>query len=112
MRQSLNYQAVLNFLLSNFYHEIVSYDSEYALLIERKLLADGYYTSDEEEVNFLYYVQNNREEHVLNRELNYHPSSLHKSIRDDDINTFQSLLSKNNYDIYFHIWNSEISQKQ
>lgn len=94
------------FLFSNFYHEIVSYDSEYALLIERKLLADEYYTSDEEEVNFLYYFQNNREEHILNRELNYHPSSLHKSIRDDDINTFQSLLSKNNYDINHKFGNS------
>lgn len=39
-------------------------------------------------------------------QVNYHPSQLNKSIRDDDIDTFQSLLSKNNFNVNHQIENS------
>lgn len=94
------------FLFASFYHEIADYDSEYLRLIEKRLFSTEYYTNDEQEVNFLNYVKNNRQEHILNRELNYHPSPLHKSIRDDNIDVFQSLLSQNNFDINYKIENS------
>ena len=35
----------------------------------------------------------------MNRSLNYHPSHLHKIIREDDVIEFQSFISKNNFDV-------------
>ena len=48
-------------------------------------------------------VNKDPQQHIKNREINYHPSTLHKSIREDDIDTFQSLLSKNSIDINHRI---------
>ena len=44
-------------------------------------------------------VKSDYQKHIKNRNSNYHPSLLHKAIRDDDIDTFQSLISKNNFSI-------------
>ena len=40
-------------------------------------------------------------QHIENRNRNYHPSLLHKSIREDDIDAFQKIISQNNYDINY-----------
>lgn len=55
---------------------------------------------------YLEIVESDPQKHILNRNLNYHPSILHKSIREDDIDTFQSLLYKNNIDVNYSIENS------
>ena len=52
---------------------------------------------------YIFYVKNNKEEHKIYRNSNYHPSTLHKSIREDDIDLFQSILAKNNYGINYKI---------
>lgn len=49
------------------------------------------------------FVKNRPKDHFFYRQLNYHPSPLHKAIRDDDIHTFQSMLSQNNYDVNHRI---------
>ncbi|KAK8876611.1 hypothetical protein M9Y10_006829 [Tritrichomonas musculus] len=87
-------------LFINFLPEIEEYDKEYSNIRENKLMNDF---NDDTNINhyesFYNMVKSDPKKHVRNRNLNYHPSSLHKSIRDDDIETFQSILSKNNYSV-------------
>lgn len=90
-------------LFAFFYHEIVKYDSEYASIIEHILLHENNIGFNKNETDFLSYVKSHPEEHLVNRKLCYHPSKLHKSIRDDDIDTFQMILSKNNIGINYKI---------
>ena len=56
-----------------------------------------------EELKKLFHLaKNNPEQHIINRNKGYDPTPLHESIREDDIDTFQSLLSKNNFDVNHH----------
>lgn len=48
-------------------------------------------------------VKSDPQKHISNRSSCYHPSPLHKSIREDDIDTFQSLLYKSNYSVNYII---------
>ena len=91
-------------LFINFYHEIVEFDFEYSQIIENAIFknnGDSYY--DECLKNYLSFVKKNKEQHFIYRNANYHPSLLHKSIREDDIDVFQSILAKNNYGINYNI---------
>ena len=83
-----------------FLPEITEYDSEYSNLRESRLFEEE---ENDELKEYYEFVKSNPKDHFLNRQLNYHPSSLHKSIREDDIETFQSILSKNNYDFNYRI---------
>ncbi|KAK8870894.1 hypothetical protein M9Y10_008806 [Tritrichomonas musculus] len=106
------------FIFINFLPEISQYDPEYATLQKQKIfnnikvskLSDLFVRDPYININFLREylekVEKDPKEHVLNRTLNYHHSKLHKSIREDDIDTFQSLLYKNNIDINHRIENS------
>lgn len=82
-----------------FLPEIEEYDPEYARLIEQKIIKNYENTDLKNIVSFYKAVKSDPEKHIQNRKLNYHPSVLHKSIRNDDIGTFQAILSQNNYDI-------------
>lgn len=75
----------------NFLPEIEDYDSEYSLKREKTILKGNQ--------DYLNYVKNNRQTHIMNRNLNYHPSHLHKLIREDDVESFQLYLAKNNIKI-------------
>ncbi len=86
-----------NFIFINFLPELKQYDNEYAEIRIKNLLAEqnnqGIIKKD---IDFLQFVINNPEKHLLYRNVNYHPSHLHKLIRDDNASEFQSYLSKNN----------------
>lgn len=83
-------------LFINFLPEIEEYDPELA----KKRVSGILQNSRNSMVKNLYeIVQKDPQEHVINRSKLYHPSTLHKSIREDDIETFQSLLYKNNYNV-------------
>ena len=81
-----------------FYHEIDDYDHEYAEKRKDNILNGN----DSNLSNFLKKVIANPEDHKQNREKSNNPSPLHKSIREDDIEEFQSILAKNNYDINYN----------
>ncbi|KAK8839703.1 hypothetical protein M9Y10_031407 [Tritrichomonas musculus] len=83
-------------LFAYFYPEIDNYDHEYAEKRKKNILSNS---SNKLLKDFLQYVILNQEEHKKNREKHFNPLPLHKAIRDDDIELFQSILSKNNYDI-------------
>ena len=74
-----------------FYPEIKEYDSEFAEKFDNRCQIHYIDT-----IMFRHYVKTNIEEHKRNREFFFNPSNLHKSIRDDNIFEFQSILSKNN----------------
>lgn len=80
--------------------EIRKYDSEYSKFRESTFVEGS---KRQEIIDYYNYVKNNPEEHIFYRRLNYHPSVLHKSIREDNVEEFQSLLSKNNYSINHRI---------
>lgn len=82
-----------------FLPEIEKYDSEYARLREKRLLSNPESNSNQKIIKYFQFVKSNPDHHISYRQLNYHPSPLHKSIRDDDVETFQSLLSKNNFSV-------------
>lgn len=88
-------------LFVNFLPEIERYDREYVKIREKKL----FYNDNNEHLvdveTFYKIVRDDPEKHLYYRHLNHHPSSLHKAIRDDDIDTFQSLLSSNNIDVNY-----------
>lgn len=86
-----------DYIFINFMPEIEEYDLEYAQKREIRLLEEGM-TSDQD-LRFYEFVKNNRQAHFLNRSQNYHPSQLHKFIRDDDVESLQLYLSKNNADV-------------
>lgn len=87
------------YLFIYFLPEIEKYDLEYAKLRENQLLPQLTEPGKESLKSLYDEVKSNPENHILNRELNYNPSNLHKSIRDDDIKSFQSILSLNNYSV-------------
>ena len=82
-----------------FLPEIEQYDSEYVKLRKKNLKL---FTKPKMQ-NLLKEVESDPEKHIQNRTINYHPSLLHKSIRDDDISLFQSILSKNNFSVNHQI---------
>lgn len=57
-------------------------------------------------------VKADPQKHISNRSSCYHPSPLHKSIREDDIDTFQSLLYKSNYSVNYIIEFSKYERAQ
>lgn len=82
-----------------FLPEIEEYDEEFA-----RVRGDYLFNKKDQRSNlFKYYesVKNNKEDHKKYRNLNYHPSSLHKCIREDDFDTFQNYISRNNIDINY-----------
>ena len=81
-----------------FYPEIDEYDHEYA---EKKKDEFFKYESSSQLIDFFQEVIDNPEKHKKNRERNFHLSAIHKAIRDDDIESFQSILAKNNYGINY-----------
>lgn len=83
-------------LFINFLPEIEYYDHEYANLRVKSILSNQNF---QHEISLYEFVRANPKKHILYRNLNYHPSLLHKSIRDDDYETFQKILSRNNYSI-------------
>ena len=85
-----------NEIFITFYPEIEAHDSEYAKIGEKKLFQNNI---NDRLTEYFKFVKSNPKQHILYRQLSYHPSPLHKSIREDDIETFQSLLSKNNFSI-------------
>ena len=90
--ESIIEMSFLNDLIFiNFLPEIEDYDSEYSMKREKHILPENQ--------EFLNYVKNNRQTHIMNRNLNYHPSHLHKLIREDDVESFQLYLAKNNIKI-------------
>ena len=93
----------LIFLFIYFWPEIDQNDHEYTQIREK----DPYLNSDDpqnqREIEFFKKIKENPEKHILNRKNGYHPSSLHKSIREDDIETFQSIISKNNINFNYII---------
>lgn len=87
------------YIFINFLPEIEEYDKEYSELRKKQVLSSLNLNENEKLKNFYETVISDYSNHILNRNLNYHPSPLHKSIRDDDIEAFQQLVSKNNYDL-------------
>lgn len=89
-----------NEIFINFLPEIEEYDQEYAKIKLNFFLKHNHnpkFTKIYEDIKI------DRNKHILNRSICYHPSPLHKSIREDDIDTFQSLLYKNNYGVNYEI---------
>ncbi|KAK8836383.1 hypothetical protein M9Y10_039726 [Tritrichomonas musculus] len=76
-----------------FYPEIDEYDHEYA----EKVIYNIQNDSNETLSQFSDFVIKNPEIHKEYRKNHFNPTQLHKTIRNDDIDEFQSLLSKNNY---------------
>ena len=44
-------------------------------------------------------IKSNPKEHIKNRNINYSPLPLHEAIRNDNLDSFKSILTKNKYDI-------------
>ena len=64
--------------------EIEEFDQEYSKLrSERFFVSINNYLYTQYLKDFLLVVQYDYQKHKLNRQLNYHPSLLHKSIRED-----------------------------
>lgn len=101
--ESIYRKSIYNItIFINFFPEIDEFDHEYAMTRADEILNDTDQSRyDEKDLSFMNHVIQNLEEHIKNRELNYHSSHFHKSIRDDDIDTFQSFLSKNNYSVNY-----------
>lgn len=92
-----------NFIFINFLPEIRKYDQEYADLRTKNLLADQNNADIKNDLSFLQIVMNNPEEHIINRNLNYNPSYIHKLIRNDEIDEFQYYLSHENIEFNYKI---------
>ena len=77
-----------NLIFIKFIPELTEYDEEYVRKREQNLHLN------ENRIKQLYEdVQSNPCEHIKNRNTNCHPSPLHKAIREDNVDPFQSLLS-------------------
>lgn len=83
-----------------FLPEIEEYDPDYIQMREKNLFDEN---SDQKLKQLYEFVKQNPDKHKQYRESNYHPSLLHKSIRENNIQLFQELFSKNNYDINHRI---------
>ena len=81
------------YIFINFLPEIEKYDHEYAELMLKNKINENIKESFK---SFISLIQSDYQKHILNRNSCYNQSSLHKSIRDDDINLFQKLISQNN----------------
>lgn len=78
-----------------FYPEIDQYDHNYSEKLKFTILSDCYIDKDLQK--FFKTILQDPEKHKQNRDISYHPSTLHKIIREDDIDSFQSIISRNNY---------------
>lgn len=103
IKSIINCSFLRNTIFINFLPEIEEYDPEYA----DKRSAILQYEARAEEIKFYNFVKNNRQSHIFYRNLNYHPLPLYTAIREDDIDTFQSLISQNNYSLNTKIEFSE-----
>lgn len=93
-----SHNSIVTFIY--FLPEIEKYDNEYAKKREKTIMYLISEAENPEALKKLYrLVKSDPEKHVINRTKCYNISSLHKSIRDDDIDGFQSLLSLNNFNI-------------
>lgn len=92
-----------NTIFINFLPEIEEYDPEYAAKRSAMLQCEA----RAEDIKFYNFVKNNRQSHLFYRNLNYHPLPLYTAIREDDIDTFQYLISQNNYNLNTKIEFSE-----
>lgn len=111
----ISYSFCDTFVFINFLPEIKKEDPEYAQKHRQQLFSynyiqklSNYYVKDpyikkKYLIEYLKMVETNPEEHIKNRSLNYHPSSLHKLIREDDIDSFQSYLSQNEISVNHRI---------
>lgn len=88
-----------DFFFCNFLPEIEQYDKQFADKRKKRFLSNINEKNNEFIKPFYETVISDYSQHILNRQLNYHPSLLHKAIREDDIDTFQSIISKNNIGI-------------
>lgn len=84
-----------------FMPDIYEYDGEYAAIRDKNLFVNMIMSNGDIYRNFKDIVASDPQLHIKNRQLNYYPSNLHKSIREDNIDTFQSLLSQNQIDINY-----------
>lgn len=87
------------YLFYNFLPEIEQTDPEFAEIMKKKEIISKFKTESKYNESFVNIIQLDYQKHILNRKLNYHPSLLHKSIREDDIDTFQMQLSQNNINL-------------
>ena len=76
------------FLFIYFSPEIDQYDHEYTKIREKDPYLNLNDPQSQQEKKFFSKIKENPEKHILNRKNSYHPSSLHKSIREDDIEKF------------------------
>ncbi|KAK8875450.1 hypothetical protein M9Y10_005616 [Tritrichomonas musculus] len=88
----------------NFYPEIKIYEQIY-IQKKEKIFKNGREPNDEL-IKILEDIKKNPENHILNRNNNYYPSPLYKAIVEDDVDTFQSILSKNNFSVNYIFENS------
>lgn len=87
----------------NYFPEIQEYDQKMAQCFYYQFF---HYKKDEDYINLLLkkfknLVESDINQHIKNRQLNYHPSPLHKAIREDNIDEFQSIIAKNQIDINY-----------
>lgn len=83
-------------IFDTFYPEIEQYDQEFAHKMKNTYSSTIGLLIQKIPSSYIRNIVSDYQKHILNRNLNYHPSPLHKSIREDDIDTFQKLLSQNN----------------
>lgn len=106
-KQFFSIQAITEFskhsiiIFINFMPDIYKYDGRYAKIREKDLFVNVIISNGDIYRKFKDIVKSDPQLHIKNRQLNYYPSNLHKSIREDDIDTFQSLLSQNQIDINY-----------
>lgn len=99
-------------LFTYFMPEIKEHDPEHTQNIINEYLSYSHFDTNFEMHEFYLFVTQNPEKHIFYRKTFYNPSKLHKSIREDDIETFQSLLSKNNYGVNYRFKFSYYERKK
>lgn len=101
MKKSIDF--VLIFV--NFFPEIEKIDREFAE--KRKKILYSLNSPDVELIKKHFdIIQSDYSKHFENRKINYHPSPIHKAIREDDVDKFQSIVSKTNFNLNSTIENS------
>ncbi|KAK8882818.1 hypothetical protein M9Y10_045460 [Tritrichomonas musculus] len=83
-------------LFINFLPEIEQYDPELARSRERLFTS---FNPNRKLLEFYNFVKEYPKRHIFYRKVNYNQSFLHKSIRNDDLSSFQSLLEENAYSV-------------